>query len=158
MSKIFFFRSISLLKLYIDLIRPCVEYCSHIWGGTSSACLLDRVELKAFYLISNKDLTDPLIPSLSAIKWPHSLFSIDITLVIALQNSKIGCLTPSPGPVVLARLLPPIDIVSSCATLVLSSTVTVSSLLPLGFGTLYLLLFSQILIIFLPSRVRSIVS
>ena len=57
-----YFSSDQLLKLYIGLIRPCLEYCSHIWGGSSSACILDRVELKAFRLINNKDLTDPLDP------------------------------------------------------------------------------------------------
>ena len=57
-----YFSSEQMLKLYVGLIRPCLEYCSHVWGGSSSACILDRVESKAFRLINNKDLTDPLDP------------------------------------------------------------------------------------------------
>ena len=57
-----YFSSDQLLKLYIGLIRPCLEYCSHIWGGSNYASVLDRVESKAIRLINNKNLTDPLDP------------------------------------------------------------------------------------------------
>ena len=57
-----YFSSEQLFKLYIGLIRPCLEYCSHIWGGSSSATILDRVESKAIRLINSKELTDPLDP------------------------------------------------------------------------------------------------
>ena len=52
-----FFTSAQLLQLYTGLIRPRLEYCSHIWGASSSTSLLDRVESKAFCLIDYPDLT-----------------------------------------------------------------------------------------------------
>ena len=57
-----YFSSDQLFKLYIGLIRPCLEYCSHIWGGSSSASVLDRIESKAIRLINDRNLTDPLDP------------------------------------------------------------------------------------------------
>ena len=57
-----YFSSDQLLKIYIGLIRPCLEYCSHIWSGSSYACILDRIESKAFRLINDRNLTDPLDP------------------------------------------------------------------------------------------------
>lgn len=59
-----YFNSRQLYTLYIGTIRPCMEYCSHIWGSSPGVELLDRVESKAFRLISSPPLTDPL-PSLS---------------------------------------------------------------------------------------------
>ena len=58
-----FFTSEQLLRIYKGLIRPCLEYCSHVWGGSSSTYLLDRVESKAFRLINAPLLTSQL-PSL----------------------------------------------------------------------------------------------
>ena len=56
-----FFTCEQLLRIYKGLIRPCLEYCSHVWGGSSSTYLLDRVESKAFRLI-NAPLTSQLPP------------------------------------------------------------------------------------------------
>src|SRR6201990_827065 len=47
-----FFSSEQLLQIYKSLIRPCMEYCSHIWGGSDSSSLLDRVESEAIRLIN----------------------------------------------------------------------------------------------------------
>merc|ERR1712002_1214306 len=58
-----FFTCEQLLKIYKGLIRPCLEYCSHVWGGSSSTYILDRVESKAFRLINAPHLTSQL-PSL----------------------------------------------------------------------------------------------
>ena len=55
-----FFSSSQLYQLYKGLIRPCVEYCSHIWGGSYYTFLLDRVESKAKRLINCPELTDGL--------------------------------------------------------------------------------------------------
>ena len=49
-----YFSSDQLLKLYVGLIRPCLEYCSHIWGGSPSASILDRIEAKAIRLINKR--------------------------------------------------------------------------------------------------------
>ena len=51
-----------LLALYRGLIRPCMEYSSHVWGGSSHTSLLDRVESKAFRLINSPPLTNSLQP------------------------------------------------------------------------------------------------
>ena len=55
-----FFSPSQLLTLYRGLIRPCMEYASHIWGGSTHTALLNRVESKAFRLISSPPLTDCL--------------------------------------------------------------------------------------------------
>ena len=57
-----YFNSEQLFKLYIGLIRPCLEYCSHIWGNSASVSLLDRVESKAIRLIGDPSLTSTLDP------------------------------------------------------------------------------------------------
>ena len=36
--------SAQLLKLFTGFIRPCLEYCSHIWGSSPYTSLLDMVE------------------------------------------------------------------------------------------------------------------
>ena len=55
-----YFSSQELLQLYVGLIRPCLEYCSHVWGGSYYTYLLDRVEAKAFRLINDPTLTSSL--------------------------------------------------------------------------------------------------
>lgn len=59
-----FFTSDQLLTLYVGTIRPCMEYCSHIWGGSPGVGLLDKVQAKAVRLINSPALTSGL-PSLS---------------------------------------------------------------------------------------------
>ena len=51
-----------LLTIYKSQIRPSLEYCSHVWGGTprSSLHLLDKVQSKASRLINNPSLTKSL--------------------------------------------------------------------------------------------------
>ena len=50
------------MKLYTGFIRPCLEYCSHIWGSSPYTSLLDRVESKAIRLIGDPSLTLTLDP------------------------------------------------------------------------------------------------
>ena len=57
-----YFNSAQLLKLYTGFIRPCLEYCSHIWGSSPYNFLLDRVESKAIRLIGDPSLTSTLDP------------------------------------------------------------------------------------------------
>ena len=59
-----YFTNKQLLTLYVGTIRPCMEYCCHIWGRYPEVDLLDKVQSKAFCLISSSTLTDSL-PSLS---------------------------------------------------------------------------------------------
>ena len=70
-----YFNSAQLFKLYTcpGFIRPCLEYCSHIWGSSPYTSLLDRVESKAFCLIGDPSLTSTLDPSVSS---PQGGFSI----------------------------------------------------------------------------------
>ena len=52
-----FFSASELLRLYVILIRPCSEYCSHVWGGSLFTRILERVEAKAFRHIDDTRLT-----------------------------------------------------------------------------------------------------
>ena len=55
-----FFSSSDLLRIYKGLIRPCMEYCSHIWSGSAHVWLLDRIENKVKRLINDPGITDQL--------------------------------------------------------------------------------------------------
>ena len=57
-----FYSSPQLLPLHRGLIRPCMEYASHVWGGSTHTALLNRVESKAFRLNNSSPLTDCLQP------------------------------------------------------------------------------------------------
>ena len=57
-----YFNAAQLFKLYTGFIRPCLEYCSHIWGSTPYTSLLDRIESKAIRLIGDPSLTSTLDP------------------------------------------------------------------------------------------------
>ena len=57
-----FFNPSQLLSVYRGLVRPCVEYNSHIWGGSTHSVLLDRLESKAIRLIASPSLTTSLTP------------------------------------------------------------------------------------------------
>ena len=57
-----YFVSEQLFKLYIAIIRLCLEYYSHIWVGSNSTSILDRIESKAIHFINNEDLIDTLDP------------------------------------------------------------------------------------------------
>ena len=55
-----FYSPPQLLTLYRGLIRPCMEYASHVWGGSTHTALLNRMESKAFRLINSAPLSDCL--------------------------------------------------------------------------------------------------
>ncbi len=50
-----------MLTIYKGLVRPCLEYASHICGGSTHTALLDRVESNDFRLIGSPPLTDCLL-------------------------------------------------------------------------------------------------
>ena len=54
-----YFNAAQLFKLYTGFIRPCLEYCFHIWGS-SPYTFLDRIESKAIRLICDPSLTSTL--------------------------------------------------------------------------------------------------
>ena len=57
-----YFNAAQLFKLYTGFIRPCLEYCSHIWGSSPYTSLLDRIKSKAIRLIGDPSLTSTLDP------------------------------------------------------------------------------------------------
>ncbi|KAL7643214.1 UNVERIFIED_CONTAM: hypothetical protein RMT77_006505 [Armadillidium vulgare] len=60
-----YFTPPQLLALYRGVVCPCMEYASHIWGGSTHTALLEKVESRAFRLINSPALTNSL-QSLSA--------------------------------------------------------------------------------------------
>src|ERR1044072_9005114 len=56
----YFFTPPQLLALYRGAVRPCMEYASHIWGGSTHTSLLEKVESRAFRLINSSALTHSL--------------------------------------------------------------------------------------------------
>src|ERR1044072_6321218 len=56
----YFFTPPQLLALYRGVVRPCMEYASHIWGGSTHTALLEKVESRAFRLINSPALTNSL--------------------------------------------------------------------------------------------------
>src|ERR1700755_2031332 len=60
-----YFTPPQLLALYMGVVRPCMEYASYIWGGSTHTALLEKVESRAFRLINSPSLTHSL-QSLSA--------------------------------------------------------------------------------------------
>ena len=44
-----YFNSVQLFKQYTGFIRPCLEYCFHIWSSSPYTSLLDRVESNAYH-------------------------------------------------------------------------------------------------------------
>ncbi len=63
-----------MLTIYKGLIRPSVEYASHVWGGSTHKALLNRVESKAFLLINSPPLTDCILP----LNLRHNVASLSI--------------------------------------------------------------------------------
>ncbi|KAL7646526.1 UNVERIFIED_CONTAM: hypothetical protein RMT77_001777 [Armadillidium vulgare] len=48
-----FFTQPQLLALYRGAVPLCMEYASHIWGGSTHTALLEKVESKTFRLINS---------------------------------------------------------------------------------------------------------
>jgi hypothetical protein len=59
-----YFTPEQLLAIYKGFIRPCMEYCSHVWGGSQATRLLERIERRAMRLI-NSDYLCRSLDSLS---------------------------------------------------------------------------------------------
>ena len=82
-----------LLTLYRGLIRPCMEYASHIWGGSTHTALLNRVESKAFRLINSPPLTN----CLQSLKHRRNVASLAIFYKLYYSRSSLelaACLPP----------------------------------------------------------------
>ena len=57
-----FFKSHQILQIYKSFIRPCLEYCSNVWGGAAKTKLeyLNSIQRRAIRIINNPTLTDTL--------------------------------------------------------------------------------------------------
>src|ERR1700755_1804677 len=62
---VLFFSPPQLLALYRGVVRPCMEYASHILGGSTHTAILEKVESRAFRLINSPALTN-FLQSLSS--------------------------------------------------------------------------------------------
>ena len=92
-----YFSPSQLLTIYKSHIHPCLEYCSHVWGGApkSTLHLLDRVHSKAIRLINNPNLINSL-QSLS-----HRRFVADLSIFYRYFHEhcsqEIKNIIPDPG-------------------------------------------------------------
>ena len=59
-----YFSAENLLTLYKSQIRPCLEYCSNVWGAApkTTLAMLDSIQRRAIRLIGNENLTASLPP------------------------------------------------------------------------------------------------
>ena len=80
-------------KLFTGFIRPCLEYCSHIWGSFPYTSLLDRVESKAICLIGDPSLTSTLDP-LSLRRKVASLFLFYRYYFDHCSDELVACIPP----------------------------------------------------------------
>ena len=57
-----FFTPYQLLHIYKSYIRPCMEYCSQVWGAASDSilALLDSIQKRAIKIIGDKKITSSL--------------------------------------------------------------------------------------------------
>ena len=151
-----YFNAAQLFKLYTGFIRPCLEYCSHIWGSSPYTSLLDRIESKVIRLIGDPSLTSTLDQLSLRRKVASLLFSTAITLVTVLMNwppvFHLQCLRHVPH----VRQHLPTTIVWNSPMREFIGSVMVSSLLLPTFGTLSLPLYFWLPSTFHPSKGRSI--
>ena len=125
-----YFNSAQLFKLYTGFIRPCLEYCSHIWGSSPYTSLLDRVESKVIRLISDPSLTSTLDP----LSLRHKVASLSLfyRYYFGHCSDELAACIPPP----MARPHLPTTIVWNSPMRELIGSVMVSSPLLLTFGTL----------------------
>jgi hypothetical protein len=55
-----YFSPSQLARIYVGCIRPCVEYSSHVWGGSRSTSMLNMVDRRARRLIGSTQISDAL--------------------------------------------------------------------------------------------------
>ncbi len=136
-----FFSSYQMLTLYRGLIRPCMEYASHVWGGSTHTALLHRVEPKAFRLINSPPLTD----CLQTVEHRHSVASLSIfyRYFHGYCFSELANCMPPPSRGLAAQdfPLPLIPILSTSLMQELTTISIFSSLSLVNSGTLYLILY-----------------
>ncbi len=91
-----FFFPQQMLTVYKGLVRPCMEYASHIWGSSTHTALLDRVESKALLLIGCSHLTNCLLTLKSRLT--VASLSIFYRYFHAYCSSELADCMPPPSP------------------------------------------------------------
>ena len=146
-----YFNAAQLFKLYTGFIRPCLEYCSHIWGSSLILLLLIGLNQRLSAWLVIPPWPRLLTLCLFGARWLHSLFSTAITLVTVLMNWPPVFHLQWLGHVPHVRQHLPTTIVWNSPMRELIDSVMVSPLLLPTFGTLSLPLYFR-----LPSNGRSI--
>ena len=147
-----FFSPQQLLSVYKGLVRPCMEYASHVWGGSTHTALLNRVESKAFRLINSPPLTDCL-QSVSLRRDVGSLAVFYRYFHSDCSSELANCMPPpSGGPAAPDFLLILIPILSNSLMQESTSIFILSFLLLVDSGTLYLNLYFLLSTTYLPSK------
>ena len=150
------FNSAQLFKLYTGFIRPCLEYCSHIWGSSPYTSLLDRIESKAIRLIGDPSLTSTLDP----LSLRRKVASLSLFYRYYFGHCSDELATCIPPPMARPRSTRQATFAHNShwnsPMRELIGSVMVSSLLLPTFGTLSLPLYFRLPSTFLPSKGRSI--
>ncbi len=90
-----FFSPAQKLSIYRGLVRPRMEYASHVWRGSTHTALLDRVESKALRLISSPPLRDSFLP-LKFHRHVASLFIFYRYFHADCSSELANCMPPPP--------------------------------------------------------------
>ena len=146
-----YFNSAQLLKLYTGFIRPCLEYCSHIWGSSPYTSLLDRIESKAIRLIGDPSLTSTLDPLSLRCK----VASLSLFYRYYFGHCSDELATCIPPPMARPRSTRQATFAHNYCVELSIGSVMVSSLLLPTFGTLSLPLYFRLPSTFLPSKGKS---
>ncbi len=129
------FSPYKMITLYRGLVRPCMEYASHVWGGSIHTALLNRVEAKAFRLINFPPLTVFNLSNTVAMLHLY-LSSTAIFMVTAPLNLLTACFLPSCALTTQNFLLPLLPILSTSLMQEITSIFILYSLLLVTSGTL----------------------
>ena len=96
-----YFSPSQLSTIYKCHIRPSLEYCSHIWGGTPKSSLhpLDKVQSKEIRLINNPNLTN----SLQSLSYHRLVVDLSIFYRYFHGHCSLEIKNIIPGPVMRVR-------------------------------------------------------
>ena len=123
----------------ICLTRPCMEYSSHVWGGSTHTALLSRMKSKSFRLIKSLPLTDSWF-----FKSPTQCLSLFYCYFYADCSSELANYMLPPLPRSRCKRLPILLLILILSIFLmqeLTSIFTLSSLTLVNSETLFLCLF-----------------
>ena len=78
-----YFSSLNLYTLYIFQIRPCLEYCCHVWGAAPPSILGILDFIQTFDLLMTQFLLEDFLYLLTDVLWVTFPSSTDISTVSA---------------------------------------------------------------------------